>query len=124
MLMQCNCPWSLIITFICSAQSVQHRLLHDQAVCNDTSNFVRIKQLNANEYKIRFLHERTKNKINIFSHEPSAWKQAILADVNPEELPASYGGTMTDPDGNPNCITIVCQHCIMHRFCMRRGNPY
>ena len=30
-----------------------------------------------------------------------------MKQVNPEELPACYGGTKTDPDGNPNCITMV-----------------
>lgn len=54
-----------------------------------------------------FLHERTKNKIQIFSHDSKQWKAAILTTVDPEELPVAYGGTMTDPDGNPNCITKV-----------------
>lgn len=54
-----------------------------------------------------FLHERTKNKIQVFSHDQKAWKAALLTDINPEELPASYGGTKTDPDGNPNCITLA-----------------
>ncbi len=54
-----------------------------------------------------FLHERTRSKIQIFSHDPKQWKAAILADVIAEELPVSYGGTLTDPDGNPNCITMV-----------------
>lgn len=52
-----------------------------------------------------FLHERTKKKIQIFGHDPKAWKAALLTTIDPEELPACYGGTMTDPDGNPNCIT-------------------
>jgi metal transporter CNNM len=54
-----------------------------------------------------FLHERTRSKIQIFSHDAKQWKAAILADVIAEELPVSYGGTLTDPDGNPNCITLV-----------------
>ncbi|XP_046460749.1 SEC14-like protein 2 [Daphnia pulex] len=54
-----------------------------------------------------FLHERTRSKIQIFSHDAKQWKAAILADVIAEELPVSYGGTLTDPDGNPNCITMV-----------------
>ena len=79
-----------------------------------------------------FLQERTKNKISIFSHSesvtkivslfpsihltvhqsivcfrPKQWKAAILAEVDAEELPVSYGGTKTDPDGNPNCITMA-----------------
>lgn len=55
-----------------------------------------------------FLHERTKNKISIYSHEPNVWKTALLAEINPEELPVAYGGTMTDPDGDPNCKAMVC----------------
>lgn len=54
-----------------------------------------------------FIHERTRDKIKIFGHDSKQWKAAILAEVDPEELPAAYGGSMTDPDGNPNCITIA-----------------
>lgn len=54
-----------------------------------------------------FLHERTTNKIFIFGHDPEEWKAAILADVDADQLPVCYGGNMTDPDGNPNCITKV-----------------
>ena len=59
--------------------------------------------------KLRFLHERTKNKIKIYSHDASVWKQALLDEISPDELPVSYGGTMKDPDGNPNCITMVSE---------------
>ena len=31
----------------------------------------------------------------------------ILSEVSADQLPRQYGGTMTDPDGNPNCITKV-----------------
>ena len=63
-----------------------------------------------------FLHERTKNKISIYSHEPNVWKTALLAEINPEELPVAYGGTMTDPDGDPNCKAMVFPHIIFdHR---------
>nr|CAH0111144.1 unnamed protein product [Daphnia galeata] len=54
-----------------------------------------------------FIDERTKKKIQIFGHDSNQWKTAILEDVAPEELPAMYGGTKTDPDGNPNCISLV-----------------
>ncbi|KZS17843.1 putative SEC14 protein 2 [Daphnia magna] len=57
-----------------------------------------------------FIHERTRNKIKIFGHDSKQWKAAILAEVNPEELPVCYGGTMTDADGNPNCISTASQH--------------
>ncbi|XP_046460721.1 SEC14-like protein 2 [Daphnia pulex] len=54
-----------------------------------------------------FIDERTRKKIQIFSHDSKQWKAAILEDVAPEELPVMYGGTKTDPDGNPNCITLA-----------------
>ena len=54
-----------------------------------------------------FLHERTRNKISIFSHDAKPWKDAILEDVSPDELPVCYGGTKRDLDGNPNCITLA-----------------
>jgi metal transporter CNNM len=53
------------------------------------------------------MHERTRNKINIYSHDEKTWKAALLAEINPDQLPKMYGGTMTDPDGNPSCITKV-----------------
>ncbi|EFX85361.1 hypothetical protein DAPPUDRAFT_193891 [Daphnia pulex] len=52
-----------------------------------------------------FMHQRTRDKIQIFTHDEKQWKAALLADIDPDQLPVCYGGTMTDPDGNPNCIT-------------------
>ena len=54
-----------------------------------------------------FLHERTKNKVSIYGSDSAAWKSAILQDVDADQLPVFYGGNMTDPDGNPQCLTKV-----------------
>uniref|UniRef100_A0A0P5RU89 Cral/trio domain-containing protein n=1 Tax=Daphnia magna TaxID=35525 RepID=A0A0P5RU89_9CRUS len=54
-----------------------------------------------------FMHEKTRNKVQIYSHDADQWKAALLEDFDPQELPACFGGTLTDPDGNPNCITMV-----------------
>lgn len=35
------------------------------------------------------------------------WKQELLKFVSPDQLPVEFGGTMTDPDGNPKCLTKV-----------------
>jgi hypothetical protein len=59
------------------------------------------------------LHERTKNKVSIYGSDSAAWKAAILQDVDAAQLPVFYGGTMTDPDGNPQCMTKVS--CRSHR---------
>ena len=62
-----------------------------------------------------FLNEATKKKISIYGSDKSQWGP-ILDAIDAEELPVSYGGTMTDPDGNPHCITKVslvqgAKHC-------------
>lgn len=38
---------------------------------------------------------------------PDNWKEGLLKHISPEELPAHFGGTLTDPDGNPKCLTKV-----------------
>ena len=35
------------------------------------------------------------------------WKQELLKFISPDQLPVEFGGTMTDPDGNPKCLTKV-----------------
>uniref|UniRef100_A0A8I6G5V9 SEC14-like lipid binding 2 n=1 Tax=Rattus norvegicus TaxID=10116 RepID=A0A8I6G5V9_RAT len=34
---------------------------------------------------------------------PANWKEVLLKHISPDQLPVEYGGTMTDPDGNPKC---------------------
>lgn len=38
---------------------------------------------------------------------PANWKEVLLKYVSPDQLPVEYGGTMTDPDGNPKCKSKV-----------------
>lgn len=35
------------------------------------------------------------------------WKQELPKFISPDQLPVEFGGTMTDPDGNPKCLTKV-----------------
>jgi len=53
------------------------------------------------------VNEKTANKVVIYSHDQEEWKKALLEEIDADQLPACYGGTMTDPDGNPNCVTKV-----------------
>lgn len=55
----------------------------------------------------RFLNEYTLGKIQIFKNDPKKWKAAILANIEPDQIPAYYGGSLTDPDGNPRYATKV-----------------
>jgi hypothetical protein len=39
------------------------------------------------------MDERTASKMVIYSHGDREWKQALLADVDVDQLPLCYGGT-------------------------------
>ncbi|KAL8180538.1 UNVERIFIED_CONTAM: hypothetical protein K2H54_027165 [Gekko kuhli] len=48
------------------------------------------------------LSEDTRNKIVVLG---SNWKEVLHKHIDPAEIPVEYGGTLTDPDGNPKCRT-------------------
>lgn len=52
-----------------------------------------------------FLSEDTKNKIRVLG---SNWKDVLLKDIDADQLPKNWGGTATDPDGDPYCRSKVC----------------
>ncbi|EPQ09925.1 SEC14-like protein 4 [Myotis brandtii] len=37
----------------------------------------------------------------------SNWKQELPKFISPDQLPVEFGGTLTDPDGNPKCLTKI-----------------
>lgn len=43
-----------------------------------------------------FLHQMTLDKINIFGFDQKEWSAALLKEIDAEQLPAQYGGTLTD----------------------------
>ncbi|KAK6305992.1 hypothetical protein J4Q44_G00229170 [Coregonus suidteri] len=47
-----------------------------------------------------FLSEITRNKIIILG---ANWQEVLMNYIDPEQLPAAYGGKLTDPDGDPRC---------------------
>ncbi|XP_061656940.1 SEC14-like protein 2 [Syngnathoides biaculeatus] len=51
-----------------------------------------------------FLCEDTRRKIIVLG---SNWQEVLRAHVDAEQLPAAYGGTRTDPDGDPRCRTMI-----------------
>ncbi|XP_006869307.1 PREDICTED: SEC14-like protein 4 [Chrysochloris asiatica] len=51
-----------------------------------------------------FMSEETCKKIVILG---ANWKQELLQYISPDQLPVVFGGTMTDPDGNPKCLTKI-----------------
>lgn len=38
----------------------------------------------------------TLDKINIFGFDKKEWSAALLKEIDAEQLPAQYGGTLTD----------------------------
>jgi len=53
------------------------------------------------------LRERTRQKVQIFGTDAAVYQAAILQDVDADQLPAFYGGTLTDPNGDPRCLTMM-----------------
>ncbi|XP_073078452.1 SEC14-like protein 4 isoform X2 [Manis javanica] len=51
-----------------------------------------------------FLSEETRRKIMILGGN---WKQELPKFISSDQLPVEFGGTMTDPDGNPKCLTKI-----------------
>jgi len=35
------------------------------------------------------------------------WQEVLRKHIDPDQLPMVYGGTLTDPDGDPRCRTKV-----------------
>ncbi|KAB0405321.1 hypothetical protein E2I00_010025 [Balaenoptera physalus] len=47
------------------------------------------------------------------------WKEGLLKLISPEELPAQFGGALTDPDGDPKYLTKV-EYEILFPGCVLR----
>ncbi|POI20844.1 hypothetical protein CIB84_015408 [Bambusicola thoracicus] len=47
-----------------------------------------------------FLSEDTRKKVMVLG---SDWKEVLQKYIDPSQIPVEYGGTLTDPDGNPKC---------------------
>ncbi|XP_008571214.1 PREDICTED: putative SEC14-like protein 6 [Galeopterus variegatus] len=51
-----------------------------------------------------YMSEDTRRKVVILGDN---WKQELTKFISPDQLPVEFGGTMTDPDGNPKCLTKI-----------------
>ena len=52
----------------------------------------------------------TQAKMRIFSSNKEEWTAALLQEIDADQLPAFYGGTMVDPDGDPKCPSKVLEY--------------
>jgi len=46
--------------------------------------------------------------MQIIKSDPRKWQPILLEAIERDQLPAHFGGTLTDPDGNPRYTTKVC----------------
>ncbi|KAJ7988289.1 hypothetical protein DPEC_G00322030 [Dallia pectoralis] len=51
-----------------------------------------------------FLSEETRRKICILG---ANWQEELRRHIDPGQLPVLFGGTLTDPDGDPRCRTMI-----------------
>lgn len=49
------------------------------------------------------LNHSTLDKMKIFNSNKEEWLPALLEEISADEIPAHYGGSLTDPDGDPKC---------------------
>ncbi|XP_046460797.1 SEC14-like protein 2 [Daphnia pulex] len=54
-----------------------------------------------------FLHPVTLDKISVFGFDKSEWSAALLKEIDADQLPVHYGGTMTDSKGDPKCSSLI-----------------
>ncbi|XP_076473337.1 SEC14-like protein 2 isoform X4 [Bombus vancouverensis nearcticus] len=56
----------------------------------------------------KFMNEYTLSKIQIYKSDPARWQTAIFSNIDRDQVPAFFGGTLKDPDGNPKLGTKIC----------------
>jgi hypothetical protein len=54
-----------------------------------------------------FVPECVLGTIKVFGGNKAEWNAALLEEIDADQLLAFYGGTMTDPDGDPKCPSKV-----------------
>lgn len=79
----------------CANPSAQETFFHSNTMLDDTS------------YSPRPERGLTSPLHTLTPLPTGNWKEGLLKLISPEELPAQFGGTLTDPDGNPKCLTKV-----------------
>jgi hypothetical protein len=54
-----------------------------------------------------FMPECSLMPIRVFGSDRNEWTSALLEEIDADQFPAYYGGTLTDPDGDPKCPSKV-----------------
>ncbi|XP_075542135.1 SEC14-like protein 2 [Dermacentor variabilis] len=69
-----------------------------------------------------FLSDQTARKLVLFGKDEQVWKKALLDDIDADQLPRHWGGTQTDPDGNPRCPSVVIDGGVVPARYYRNAN--
>jgi hypothetical protein len=48
-----------------------------------------------------FLKRSTTDKVRIFGCNQDEWKAALLEEIDADQLPVDYGGSISNPEGTP-----------------------
>lgn len=60
-----------------------------------------------------FVNETVLANMRVFGNDKTEWTSALLEEIEADQLPAFYGGTMTDPDGDPKCPSkVILKKCV------------
>ena len=59
-----------------------------------------------------FISASTADKFDIHGSDKKEWEAALLQEIEADQLPVFYGGTMIDPNGDPRCPSKVCLYLI------------
>jgi len=57
----------------------------------------------------KFMDDYTISKMQIYKADPAKWQAAILQLIPKDQIPAHFGGSLTDSDGNPRYTSKICQ---------------
>ncbi|XP_052799680.1 SEC14-like protein 2 isoform X1 [Mya arenaria] len=68
-----------------------------------------------------FLHENTAKKVAVLAGN---YQEALLKEIDADQLPMCYGGTLTDPDGDPRCRTHINQGGIIPKEYYNQAVPH
>jgi len=52
-----------------------------------------------------FFHHNLVEQIRMYGYNKEEWQAALLEEIEADQLPAYYGGTLTDPDGDERCLS-------------------
>ena len=93
----------------CGTSSITLSIIHSMLnAINDCMNNTAPKMFTMLFTLVKpLLSQATIDKFHIYGTDEKEWRAALLEYIDADQLPVYYGGTMTDPDGDPKCSSRV-----------------